>query len=185
MKFPHKSSVARVVQHRRRGFFAGFARCLRVSATSVAGRINQNAGHSLAGRVPTPEISHFCPRNASIYIIFPINSSGEALPTRLGTLLHRTYAPSFPPSCADSRAKHVLPERVHPPSLLYPIASARSRKELPLLHPWKRKSARWIHIQTHINLRFVDKINKIFSHKYSTKFPDSRINDSFQRINTD
>lgn len=116
MKFPHKSSVARVVQHRRRGFFAGFARCLRVSATSVAGRINQNAGHSLAGRVPTPEISHFCPRNASIYIIFPINSSGEALPTRLGTLLHRTYAPSFPPSCADSPAKHVLPERVHPPS---------------------------------------------------------------------
>lgn len=118
MKFPHKSSVARVVQHRRRGFFAGFARCLRVSATSVAGRINQNAGHSLAGRVPTPEISHFCPRNASIYIIFPINSSGEALPTRLGTLLHRTYAPSFPPSCADSRAKHVLP-----PSLLSSILS--------------------------------------------------------------
>lgn len=30
-----------------------------VSATSVA-RYKSNAGHSLAGRVPTPEISHFC-----------------------------------------------------------------------------------------------------------------------------
>lgn len=184
MKFPHKSSVARVVQHRRRGFFAGFARCLRVSATSVAGRINQNAGHSLAGRVPTPEISHFCPRNASIYIIFPINSSGEALPTRLGTLLHRTRLLFHPRAPILVRNTFFRNESTLPP-LLYPIASARSRKELPLLHPWKRKSARWIYIQTHINLRFVDKINKIFSHKCSTKFPDSRINDSFQRINTD
>lgn len=121
MKFPHKSSVARVVQHRRRGFFAGFARCLRVSATSVAGRINQNAGHSLAGRVPTPEISHFCPRNASIYIIFPINSSGEALPTRLGTLLHRTYA--FFSTLVRRFSCETRSSGTSPPSLLSSILS--------------------------------------------------------------
>lgn len=126
MKFPHKSSVARVVHHRGRGegrrereredFSRGFARCLRVSATSVAGRINQNAGHSLAGRAPTPEISHFCPRNASIYIIFPINSSGEPLPTRLGTLLHRTYAPSFHPR-APILVRNTFLRNTSPPSL--------------------------------------------------------------------
>lgn len=54
MKFPHKSLAGRGIWAVFTGIFRGRARCLRISATSVAGRggINQNAGHSLAGRVP-------------------------------------------------------------------------------------------------------------------------------------
>lgn len=136
MKFPHKSSlVAGPPQGRKRkeGIFRGASRDVcEYPATSVAGRINQNAGHSLAGRAPTPGISHFCPRNASIYIIFPINSSGEALPTRLGALLRANVrADSFPPSCADSRAKHVSTSGTSAP--LPPLPSSR-RKQLCLFY---------------------------------------------------
>lgn len=149
MKFPHKSSlVAGPPQGRKRkeGIFRGASRDVcEYPATSVAGRINQNAGHSLAGRAPTPGISHFCPRNASIYIIFPINSSGEALPTRLGALLRANVrADSFPPSCADSRAKHVSTSGTSAPSFLSPPRAVKNSASFTSLG--KRKSARWMSV---------------------------------------
>lgn len=83
----------------------------------------------------TSEISHFCPRNASTYIIFPINSSGRSpsdsrlASPRLASPRSYTYARfSFSTqTCADSRAKRFSATR----TLL-----SRFCKELcPFYHP--------------------------------------------------